>query len=516
MANHVQNSPLGSRLKIGRVLVLILVGIALTALRGYTNPGLMFNVKDYGATGNGKTIDSPAINKAIQAAAEAGGGTVFFPAGTYLSGSIHMKSNITLYLDAGCTILGASNDINAYNLPEPNKWDHYQDFGHSHWHNSLIWGEKLNHVAIIGQGTINGGGMTRSNKVPNGGADKSIALKLCNDVDIRDITMAHGGHFAILLTGCDNVTVDNIRIDTDRDGMDIDCCDNVRISNCSVNSPHDDGICLKSSYALGYKKPTENVTITDCMVSGYNEGSMLDGTYAGGGGTGRIKCGTESNGGFQNITISNCVFDHCLGLALEEVDGGKMDGITVTNITMRDCRNSPIFIRLGDRARGPNDPAPGIVKNIQISNVVVVGASSKLASIIAGIPGHDIENVRLSNIRVITNGGGTNAQASIVPPEEIKAYPGPKRFGTIPAYGFYCRHVNGIEFNNIDLSFRHREGRPAFVLDHVNGADFNFITAEKGMDGLPTFQVENAKDFNLANSLGFKPVHRSFTSETRF
>src|SRR6266702_337667 len=362
-----------------------------SAQRSDTSP--IYNVKTFGATGDGKQLDTEAINKAIDAAAAAGGGTVFFPAGNYLSVSIRLKSNITLYLDQGATIVAANASSDAkYDPPEPNEWDKYQDFGHSHWHNSLIWGENLTNVSILGPGTIWGRGLVRSgsqsrtqpqndslNKAraseakmpfdyPNprdavepGWGNKSISLKLCHNVIIRDLSILHGGHFAILATGVDNLTIDNLKIDTNRDGIDIDACRNVRISNCTVNSPFDDGICPKSSFALGYARATENVTITNCQVSGYDEGSLLDGTYKRAfnnqngtfSPTGRIKFGTESNGGFKNITISNCVFEYCRGLALETVDGGLLEDVTISNLTMRDISNSPIFLRLGSRVRGP-------------------------------------------------------------------------------------------------------------------------------------------------------------------
>lgn len=478
-----------------------------------------FNVRDFGCKGDGKTLDSPAINKAIDAAAAAGGGTVSFPAGTYLAGSIHLRSNITLKLDAGSVILGAPAGTHAFDPAEPNPFDAYQDFGHSHWHNSLIWGEILENIAIIGEGTINGGGLSRgtgNEVVPDGDGNKTIALKLCRNVILRDFTIAHGGHFAYLLTGCDNVTMDNLKIDTNRDGIDLDCCRNVRVSNCAVNSPRDDAICPKSSYGLGFKRATEDVTITNCLVSGFEEGSMLDGTFKGGGGTGRIKFGTESNGGFKNITVSNCVFDHCHGLAIESVDGGDIDGISVSNITMRECANSPVFIRLGNRARGPNNPLPGIVRNINISGLTVVGSSTKLASIIAGIPGHDIENVHVSNVRIIVNGGGTKEMGSIVPSEQEKEYPEPGRFGTIPAYGFFCRHVKGIEFTDVDLSFASGEQRPAFVLDEVTGVEIYFLKAEKAVNGAPAFLLRNVRDFTLDSSRGMKPERGDFVGERAF
>jgi len=499
-----------------KAILAFLVSLALTGFHADSIQFAFFNVKDFGATGNGVTLDTKAINNAIKAASSRGGGTVVFPAGVYLSGSIRLVSNITLFLDEGCTILAAPNDIRPYDSAESNPYDAYQDFGHSHWHNSLIWGESLDHVAITGQGTIDGGGMTTDNQVPEGGGDKSIALKLCRDVDIKGVTIIRGGHFAILLTGCDNVMIENLEIDTNRDGIDIDACRNVHILACSVNSPHDDGICLKSSFALGYKRATQNVTIGDCIVSGYDEGSMVNGSFTGGGGCGRIKCGTESNGGFKNITISNCVFDRCCGLALEEVDGGEMDGVTVSNIVMRECSNSPIFIRLGDRARGPNNPPPGSLKNIAISSVLVIGSNPMLSSIIAGIPGSDIENVRLNDVNILVNGGGTKDQASIDPPEDVAGYPEASNFGTTPAYGFFCRHVKDIDFNNINLSSRMPDMRPGFVLDHVTAAEFHFITAQKASGGLPLLQVRRTQNLLIDNSLCIKSFHGNVNGKTWF
>ncbi|MGB6430491.1 MAG: glycosyl hydrolase family 28-related protein [Candidatus Acidiferrales bacterium] len=212
----------------------------------------VYNVKDFGATGDGKTIDSDSINKAIEAASAAGGGTVRFPAGTYASYSVRLKSNITLELAAGSTLLAAGTVTaggSSYDAAEPNtQWEAYQDYGHNHFHNSLIWGEGLENVSIVGPGLIHGLGLSRGKdaELPGVG-NKSIALKLSRNVTLRDFSILQGGHFGILATGVDNLTIDNLRIDTNRDGMDIDCCNNVRISNCTVNSPWDDAIVLKSS-----------------------------------------------------------------------------------------------------------------------------------------------------------------------------------------------------------------------------------------------------------------------------
>src|SRR5579859_3628437 len=325
--------------------------------------GSGFNVRDFGAKGDGREVDTRAINQAIRAAAAAGGGTVFLPAGTYLCYSIHLMSHVRLQLASGTVLLAA--DPPGYDLAEDNKpWEEYQDFGHSHWHNSLIWGEGLENVSICGPGLIWGKGISRGEfqgpitTLP-GVANKAIALKNCHDVILRDFSILHGGHLGILTTGVDNLTIDNVKIDTNRAGIDMDCCRNVRVSNCSINAPWDDAICLKSSFALGHPRAAEMITISDCMVSGsFEEGTLLDGTFqrfaanADIDRNGRIKFGTESNGGFKNVTITNCIFDGCFGLAILRVDGAVIEDVSVSNITMRDTVASPIFIRLGSRMRG--------------------------------------------------------------------------------------------------------------------------------------------------------------------
>lgn len=520
-----------------------------------------YDVRTFGAKGDGQTLDTSAINKAIEAAAAHGGGTVRFPAGIYLSFSIRLKSNITLYLDQGATILAADpKEIKTdhYDLPEPNSWDMYQDFGHSHWQNSLIWGIGLENVSIMGPGLINGKGLSRRSPRPrrpvqtgdtpttlgggrpttqvesplgenddpavmNGLGNKAIALKLCRNVLLRDFSILNGGHFALLATGVDNLTIDNVKVDTNRDGFDIDACRNVRISNCSVNSPNDDAIVLKSSFALGFARASENVTITNCLVSGYDIGSLLDGTYKRNvkeapdhdGPTGRLKFGTESNGGFKNITISNIVFDHCRGLALETVDGGDLEDITINNLTMRDIVNSPIFLRLGSRMRGPKGTPVANLRRVQISNVVVYNADPRYASIISGIPGHNIEDVKLTNLRIFYQGGGTAAQAAFDPPEKEVNYPEPSMFGDIPAYGFFIRHVNGIELNNVEVSYARADMRPAFVLKDVSNADF-FHVKSQAATGAYTFSLQRVSDFSAYQCKGVPDTRLERVEEKKF
>ena len=542
-------------------MVVVFAGMMLqTALHAADAlPPVVYDVRAFGAAGDGKTLDSAAINKAIDAANSAGGGTVFFPAGTYLSFSIHLKSNVCLWLDQAATILAAENplDPNApgYDAPEPNEWDPYEDFGHSHWHNSLIWGEDLENISIVGMGRIDGKGLSRGGNprrnrsstepeiapnpelpknlpatrskfgypsardtLPAGIGNKAIALKLCRNVTFKDFTIYRGGHFGILATGVDNWTLSNIKIDTNRDGVDIDCCRNVRMSDCSVNSPSDDGICPKSTFALGENRPCENITITNCQVSGWVMGSFLDGTYKKsekGPGTGRIKFGTESNGGFKNITISNCVFAYCRGLALETVDGALLEDVTIDNITMRDIGNSPIFLRLGARLRGPDGTKVGTLRRVKISNIVCYDASAKYSSIISGIPDGVIEDVTLSNIRIYAKGGGTKEQATSRPAEKENTYPEPTMFGTTPSYGFYVRHVKGIEFRDVEVSTIDPDARPAFVMDDVSDVEMNHVKAQHPVDA-PSYLLRNVTNFSTFHCPQMKDQTREKVEQEQF
>ncbi len=470
--------------------------------------GAIFDVRAYGAVGDGKAVDSPAINKAIEAAAAAGGGTVYFPAGTWLSFSIRLKSHVNLHLSQGATILAADSpkpgettgyNGGTYDAAEPNDpWTPYQDYGHNHWHNSLIWGESIDDLSITGPGLIWGKGLSRGTRnsaiagAPGfsaeqaGVGNKAIALKNCRNVLFRDFSILKGGHFGFLLTGVDNLTIDNITIDTDRDGIDIDCCKNVRVSNCFVNSPWDDGICPKSSYALGYARATENMTITNCYVSGiYELGSFLDGTFkkfapdARVPHNGRIKCGTESNGGFKNITISNCVVEGSRGIALESVDGALCEDIAISNITMRDVVNAPLFFRLGARLRGPKETTKtGTLRRVLVDNVTSFNTVSHISSIISGVPDYPIQDLKLSNIYIHHQGGGTAEHAKIVVPEAIDVYPDPQRFGTdTPSQGFFLRHINNLEMSHVEVQPATPDARPSFYLDSINRADFIAVTA---------------------------------------
>src|SRR5437868_2859478 len=359
----------------------------------------IFDIRTYGAVGDGKAVDSPAINKAIEAAAEAGGGTVLFPAGTWLSFSIRLKSHVALHLSQGATILAADSPLpgattgyngGTYDAAEPNTaWDAYQDYGHNHWHNSLIWGEGINDVSITGPGLIFGKGLSY-------GAGPG-------------------------------------RVGPPREGFGPErpagapAPPTVRPprGNYTMFQAEQPGVGNKA-IALGYNRPTENLTITNCYVAGsYELGTMLDGTYKkfapdvpSLARNGRIKCGTESNGGFKNITISNCVFEGCMGLALESEDGALCEDIAISNITMRDVVSAPLFWRLGARLRGPKESTKvGTLQRVVVDNLVSYNTAPHISSILSGIPDHTIRDVKISNVYIQHGGGGTSEDAKIAMPE---------------------------------------------------------------------------------------------------
>ena len=518
------------------------------------NPTRTYDIRAFGATGDGKTLDTDAINRTIAAAAAAGGGTVEFPPGTYLSFTIRLKSHVWLHLSPGATIEAAAEapGFGHYDEAEPSR-SGSPDIGGS-YHNSLISGDSLEDIAITGPGVIYGKGLPRQNggsgrdfsgpsvslapnlpasvglTLPGRGGNKSIGLVNCHNVLLRDFWVHEGGWSAMDALGIDNFTIENVKVDTNRDGFDVDCCRNVRITDCTINALNDDGICLKSPDSLGVLRACENITITGCLVSGYDTGSVFDGTYRHtqplapdrDGPTGRIKFGTGSAGGFKNITIANCVFDRSRGLALEAVDGGTIENVTITNIAMRNVSNAAIFLRIGDRGHGPSGRPVGAIHGVSISHIVASGVDGRFPIIIAGLPGHPVEDVRISDIRMVSNGGlsldaAAKQPAELVnrfflrgadiagprdpynPPEQAKAYPEPSMFGILPAWGLYVRHAKDLAFRDIKFSFGKEDTRPVVVLDDVAGAEFkNFKTQHGG--GAPTFVLRKVSDFSVGDS----------------
>ncbi|OYQ31385.1 exo-poly-alpha-D-galacturonosidase [Niveispirillum lacus] len=481
------------------------------------------DIRDHGAVGDGVTIDSPAINRAIQAAAAAGGGAVRVPAGVWLCFSVRLASHVRLHLDAGAVIRAAvPGPMGAYDPPEPNPHDLYQDFGHSHWHNSLIWGDGLTDIAITGPGLIDGHGLTskgpgakwakRKGYFPEsmagmsaaelaaedpeeaamqGQGNKAIALKHCTHVTLRDVTIARGGHFAVLATGVDHLTINRLRIDTQRDGLDLDCVRHCMVSHCRINTPNDDAIVLKSSLALGEARVTAHVRIHDCHVSGFDPGSMLDGRFRRtqdkapdqDGMTGRIKLGTESNGGFHDIEITRCTFERSRGLALETVDGGMLTDVRISDITMREITTAALFIYAGARLRAPDGTPPGGIRGVRIERLRATDVDPRFASIIAGQAGYPVRDVVLSEIDITYRGGRPALDGPV--PEKPDAYPEPSMFGPMPAWGLFMRHAADVTIAGATLSTAQPDGRPALWLHDVAGAHFQDIRLRNNAMTLP-------------------------------
>lgn len=433
------------------VLVFVLLGAPAHAQPEGLRSTSLFEVKALGAVGNGVMKDTAAVQKAIDACAKAGGGTVYFAPGTYLCGSLHLSSGVTLWIDSGATIKGSPDDSD-YDPCEELGFENDSDSETSYFHYSLIWGEEVDRIAIIGQGTIDGNRSKRRGPKP-------IALKRCRYVDIKGITIVNAPNYCISMLGTDFVHIDGVTIrNAYCDGIDPDSCRNVRISNCDIASV-DDAIVAKASFTLGKRRSTENLVVTNCVLATECNG---------------FKLGTESSGDFKRIAVNNCVITGLRGhpatggVALESVDGSNLDGVVVSNITMVDVR-TPIFIRLGNRGRDMETPIPGSLKNVSISNVVATGAS--ITSTITGIPGHDVKNVMLSNIHLSYAGGVPYCSPDEAIPEMESRYPDGDMFERMPAYGMYCRHVDGLTLSNVDLNYEDRFYR----LEAVNDRDIQWV-----------------------------------------
>ncbi|MFN0120970.1 MAG: glycoside hydrolase family 28 protein [Blastocatellia bacterium] len=441
-------------------------------------PYASFNVRDFGAAGDGVHLDTYAIQSAIEACASAGGGVVWFPAGAWLSGTLYFRSGVTLHLSEGATLLGApSLDYYPRILPA------FRSYTDNYSERSLLYAENVERIGITGRGTIDGQGVN----FPWPDYKRRpylIRFVQCRDVSVSDVTMQNSPMWVQHYLACEDLRITGIRVrdknpccTSNHDGIDIDSCQRVRVSDCDI-AAEDDGIVLKSTAQI----PCRDVVITNCIVTSRHNA---------------IKFGTESSGGFENITISNIsIYDTKLaGLALEMVDGGTLQRVTISNIVMRDTA-CPIFIRLGNRARAPQAhlPKPGVgkVRNIVIRNVTATGADG-IGSSVSGIPGYLAENITLENINITTRGGGTQADARRAIPEQAEHYPEYWIFGTLPAYGLYSRHVSGLTLRNINLNFDQPELRPAIVCDDVNNLQMLSITAESQADAEPVLRFQQVR-----------------------
>ncbi len=451
----------------------------------------VFDIRDFGAKPGGVTLCTEAIQKAIDAAASEGSGTVRLPAGAWLSGTIFLRSRITLQLDAGCTLLGSTNR-NDYLHRKADGPPDAAPVVHD-----LIVGDKLERVAIRGSGRINGNGSVWRD--PKGRRPKAIHLSSCRDVLVEGIHIESTGSWAQHYHNCDQLTLRNITVfnhaSFNNDGLDVDSCRDVTIAGCNIDSD-DDALCLKSAS----DRPCENVTISDCNVSSHCNG---------------IKMGTESGGGFLNIKISRCAVSSpkrskviygkqrgLAGIALEIVDGGRMDHVSMSDIAIEGV-SVPIFVRLGNRARiyKPATTKPGIgsLQNVTLRNITARSCST-IGCSITGLPDHPVRNITLENVRLGFEGGeGKDALAKPVP-ERPTSYPECKMFGTLPAWGFYCRHVRGMSFRNVQLHADQPDLRHAFVCDDAEDVTLDTLGAQFSAGAAPLIRLVQTKNFLLRGS----------------
>lgn len=454
-----------------------------------------YDIRRFGAKADGVTDNTKAIQQALDSCS-LNGGRVIIPPGNYVTATLLLKSNTTLYLSAGAVLLG-NTDIKQY--PYLNAGISF--YGEEWAKQSLVFSRDAVNVTIEGEGTIDGRGASfpvTTDKKPDRYRNRPYLLWFagCKNVRVSNVHLRNSAFWMQHYLGCENVKIDGIDIwnhsNKNNDMMDIDGCRYVTISNIRGDSD-DDGITIKSTSPL----ISQDITITNCVLSSHCNA---------------LKFGTESTGGFRNITVSNCVIKPSKqtttiygkpagngGLALEVVDGGIMENISISNLVI-DGPQVPIFVKLGNRARKHNattaTPPIGIAKNIRLSHILAVNADS-IGCSISGIPSKSIEDISLDDITIHSKGGGTKADAERKVDEAENAYPEGTMFGKLPAYGLYVRHVNGIRINNLSVKYDAEDFRPGLQLDDVNGFIISNAGIQQASTALPAIVIEKSAKGSL-------------------
>jgi polygalacturonase len=486
-------------------LPMFVISILLLAAASLTAAENVVDVRALGAVPDGKTLCTAVIQQAIDRCGTAGGGTVNFPPGVYLSGTVFLKSRVTLNLESGATLLG-SPDLKDY----PVRKAKIQSRTNLYNVRSLIFAEDLDGIAVVGRGTLDGNGGAYKYKAHNGTRPLLLRVINCRDVLLENITMQNSGFWNQHFLACRRVQVRGVRVwnhtTYNNDGLDIDGCSDFIVSDCNFDSD-DDALCLKSTF----DRPCENVLVTNCVLSSHCNA---------------FKMGTDSTGGFVNVTLSNCTIvsprrskflngsqrGHS-GIALEIVDGGLMDRIAVSNVTI-DGPEAPIFIRLGNRGKGflPAGARPekekypiGTLRNVSLSDIVVTRAGKTGCSVV-GLPGHDVENVTFNNVTIRSEGGGKKKWSSAVIPELPQNYPEGTMFGKLPAHGLFCRHVRGLTLTDVRLLTDEPDGRHALVLDDVREANVSGLTCSHAPDAAPLVRLVQAQSVMIRGCQPQAPV----------
>lgn len=440
--------------------------VLLLSFFAFTAKAADYNIVNYGAVNDTTQLSTSAVQKAIDDCSAAGGGRVVVPTGNYKIGTIILKSNVHMHLEQGATLYG-STDLKDY---LPMKTD-YVSLRTQTETIQLIFADKATNVVIDGFGTIDGRGRSFKKLSWNDeGITRPHLLRFIqsSDITLRDITLKNSGCWMQHYLACDRVKIDGIKVfnrnNYNNDALDLDGCHEVVVSNMFADSD-DDAITLKSTSP----RLCENIRIADCVVSSHCNA---------------IKLGTETNGGFRNINISGIVvkpsydqkekfFGQWIGssaISLEIVDGGVMENVNVSDITIEGTE-SPIFVRLANRARGYKEGVPvtkvGKINGIHLSNIQIRNAGCMGCSI-TGIPGHEVENVWLNNITIHHKGGVTAADMAkineSIKDEKEKEYPESTMWGNLPAKGFFVRHARNIKFNNIEVITEQPDVREVIVI----------------------------------------------------
>ena len=489
----------------GCITVSILLGCVQEAkIDGSETIFSSYDIRNFGAVGDGTTLNSSAIQAAIDLCNKNGGGRVFIPAGIWLTGTILMKDNVELHLSHGSTLLGSTRHEDYPRQPTP-KFRSHKDIGGFY---AIIYAEGVNNIAVTGNGTIDGQGKYQKPRHSGGDQDgrpRNIVFVSCRDIRVEDIRMRASGMWNQHYLNCDNLTVRGVDVynhaNRNNDAIDIDGCRRVTVSDCHFDTD-DDGITLKSTGSA----PTEDVVITNCTVSSFCNA---------------IKAGTESSGGFRNITISNCVVTPSrsknkpifgtptggiTGISLIIVDGGIMENITIDNIVI-DGPVAPIYIRLGNRARKYTKgiPTPGIgkIRNIAISNVVA-RSYGNYGSSITGLPGHYLENISLSNIQLLSKGNITVNDFREKVAEDEKGYPQPTAWGNLPAFGLFLRHVRGITLDGLIMGVEEPDVRCPVWVDDVEQLSIKQTRLFGPIDSGPFVKGVALTDYKIETPLGWK------------
>lgn len=445
----------------------------------------IYSVCEFGAKGDGKTINTNFIQTAIDTANKNGGGVVLFPAGQYVTGTIILKDYVTLRFDNGSTLLG-SIDLTDYpaNLGLVYLAKPYV------WRAPLIYAEGVRYIGIEGTGIIDGRGSRKNFQPLPRELQRPGLIRFtdCRFINIKDVTLRNSACWTLHLRHCEDATIRNIvlnsNVNRNNDGIDIDGCRRLNITACNINT-EDDAIVLKSFM----RETVSDIVIANCVLSSSCSA---------------IKIGTETVGDFKNISIANCAIYGSRGINLYSVDGANINNVTINNISMRNCK-SVIQLRLGDRLRPYAMPenqhitTPGSLKNIMISHVQAIGVEDS-QDFICGIPEHPLENIELSDFHISYYGNGTVAQAIREIPEQTRTYPKIGMFGDLPTYGFYIRHAKGVRLNNIRLDYLNPDMRPAIMFDDVNGIHVNDCTLKGSESDLPLISLNNVEDAVIRNS----------------